>query len=165
MNKLLEIPLFIACVGLPYIGGILGSLAIARNMEWFDKLEKPIFNPPFWVFGVAWGIMYGLIGLASYFVVRNRQYGKRLILPIIVYLVHLALNWSWPPVFFGLEQIESGIGIIVAVFITALFTAISFGMISKTAAFLFIPYLQWLIFAMALNISFAVLNPAQARYQ
>lgn len=107
MSTSSEIVEFLGCVGLPYIGGILGSLVVVKNLPWYDSLNKPFFTVPPWIFGPAWGILYGVIGLASYFVLRQRRNGSSIVLPAILYLVQLLLNWSWVPVFFGLHQITA----------------------------------------------------------
>ena len=95
------------CVSLPYVGGILGSPITSKNMTWYRSLKHPKFSPPAWVFGPAWGCLYGSMGVASYLVLREIDNGANVALPLAVYGGHLLLNWSWTPVFFGLKKLKT----------------------------------------------------------
>ncbi|KAM7533158.1 hypothetical protein Aperf_G00000121245 [Anoplocephala perfoliata] len=159
MSIFTEVLKLTGCVSFPYIGGIAGALTVPPNRPWYDDLNKPSFTLPSWVFGPAWGILYGVIGLASYFVLQQGLLVASI--PLALYLVHLALNWTWTPVFFGLHQIKTGAIVIVAITISGIITAISFFTVSPIAGWLFVPYLIWLTYASYLNIGVAILNPTE----
>ncbi|VDM30509.1 unnamed protein product [Hydatigera taeniaeformis] len=148
----------VVCVGFPYIGSIVGSSVIAKNLEWYKTLTKPEFTPPAWVFGPIWGIIYGSIGLASFFFLHEAKSDANLVLPLATYFVHLLLNWSWPYVFFGLHKLKSSVGIIIATTICAALSAILFHDISAAAAYMMMPCVFFTVFASYLNIGTTVLN-------
>ncbi|KAH9277727.1 Translocator protein [Echinococcus granulosus] len=147
-----------ACVGFPYIGGIIGSSMIVKNLEWYKNLKKPKFTPPPWFFGPAWGILYGCMGLASFILLQEAKPGANITLPLVLYSTHLLLNWSWPYVFFGLRKLKISVGVIIATTICATQSAILFSGISTAAGCMMIPYVLYLIFASYLNIGTAILN-------
>jgi len=91
-------------IGLPYVGGFLGSRVVTKNMDWYKTLNKPSFSPPAWVFGPMWSILYGCMGTASYLVWKEAGDGSAT-LPLAVYGAHLLLNWSWTHVFFGMHRL------------------------------------------------------------
>lgn len=101
-----EIVRAVGCIGLPYVGGFLGSVVVFKNMEWYQSLKKPYLAPPAWVFPPAWSILYGCMGLASLYVLREADNGIDVDLALWVYGVHLLLNWSWTSIFFGLKSFK-----------------------------------------------------------
>lgn len=125
---------------------------------WFAELSKPSFMPPGYFFGIAWTILYALIGLALAIILGARGARGRGI-ALILFVVQMALNLAWSPLFFAAHQVTAALVLIVALFIVAAVTAIRFGMIRRSAGLLMVPYLGWLIFAAALNYEIMRLNP------
>ena len=128
-----------------------------RNL-WYAALAKPWFNPPGWAFPVAWTMLYILMGLALAMILNARGSRYRG-LAITLFVVQMALNLAWTPIFFGKHLVFAGFLVIVAMFVVALVTTIVFGRIRTAAAWLMVPYLGWLCFAGALNWSIMQLNP------
>ena len=95
------------CVGLPYVGGILGSSIVAKNLDWYRALKHPKLSPPPWLLCPVWSCLYGTMGIASYLVLREADNGVNVRIPLAVYGVHLLFNWSWAPVFFGLHKLKT----------------------------------------------------------
>ncbi len=125
---------------------------------WFLMLEQPAAMPPGWAFGVAWTILYAMQGLALAMVVNAR--GNRLRgIAVTLFVVQLAINLTWSPLFFALHQVTAAYWLIVAMFIAALATTLVFGGIRPLAAWLMTPYLAWICFAAALNHDYDRLNP------
>jgi tryptophan-rich sensory protein len=93
----------------PNLGGLLGTLITSDSIpDWYEKLDLPEWRPPNWLFAPAWIYLYSSMGLASYLVWRDGDgFRGRARGPLILYLVQLALNWSWTPVFFGLKNLEA----------------------------------------------------------
>lgn len=106
--KYLKIAAFII---LPNIGGWIGSFVTQSNLRpWYDSLVKPAGNPPNWVFGPVWTILYCSIGLASYLVYADlvesgNGFDKTAKLALALYVIQLALNWAWTPIFFGTHSL------------------------------------------------------------
>jgi tryptophan-rich sensory protein len=127
--------------------------------DWFAALAKPAIMPPGWVFPVAWAILYILLGLALAMVLHARGARGR---PsaIAFFLVQLALNYSWSPIFFAAHKVGAAFVVILAMITLTIVTALLFARIRPLAALLLLPYLAWLLFAAALNWQVAALNPA-----
>ncbi|KAM7533522.1 hypothetical protein Aperf_G00000122172 [Anoplocephala perfoliata] len=153
-----EIIRAVSCIGLPYVGGFLGAMLVPKDMEWYKSLKKPYLSPPPWVFGPAWSILYGCIGLASLYVLREADNGADVVLPLSVYGAHLILSWPWMGIYFGLKMFKTSIAVILGTTIGAGVSAYLFYPISPTAGYLMLPYVAWMCFASYLNISTAILN-------
>jgi translocator protein len=123
---------------------------------WFDRLNKPAFMPPGWVFPVAWTTLYILMGIALG-VVIDAQSGLRN-LALALFAAQLLLNLAWSPVFFGMHQARAAMGIIVLLIGTVIATAVVFWRVQPTAGLLMLPYIGWLLLASALNGAIIRLN-------
>jgi translocator protein len=136
-------------------GAVSGS---GEENRWFAELVKPAAQPPGWLFGVAWSILYLFIGLAFAMILHARGARSRG-LAIGLFLVQLILNLLWSPIFFGRHQVTTALFLIVLILVIAIATTMVFGRIRKAAAWLMVPYLAWLCFATILNYQIDQLNP------
>lgn len=125
---------------------------------WYATLVKPTFNPPSWLFAPVWTAIYILIAIAAYLVWRHRDGSTNYLTARAVYVIQLALNFSWSIVFFGLHSITGGLLVIILLWMTILLNIRWFGKISKTASWLLMPYFLWVSFAAILNYSIFNLN-------
>lgn len=151
---------FILSVVLSFGAGAIGSLATTSNIPtWYAALEKPFFNPPNWVFGPVWSVLYLLIGISLYLVWTAPDKKKKPKQKAYVYFgIQLGLNALWSLVFFGLHQPWLAVAVIATLLIFIVLTMQDFGRHSRTAKLLLVPYLAWVCFATALNIGVALLN-------
>lgn len=136
-------------------GAVAGS---GEDNRWFAELVKPAAQPPGWMFGVAWTILYLMIGLAFAMILHARGARQRA-LAIGLFLGQYILNLLWSPIFFGRHEVTTALYLIVGIFLLALATTFVFGRIRKAAAWLMVPYLAWLSFATILNYQIDQLNP------
>jgi tryptophan-rich sensory protein len=125
---------------------------------WFAALQKPDFMPPGWAFGVAWTVIYALIGLALAIILGARGARGRGI-ALALFSFQLVLNLAWSPLFFAGHQVTGALILIMVMFVAAAATAVRFGRIRRGAGVLMLPYLAWLPFAGALNYEIMRLNP------
>ena len=123
---------------------------------WFDALAKPGFMPPGWLFGVAWTILYVLMGIAVAQVIARKAPMRRLALHL--FAIQLVLNLLWSPIFFGFHRADIAFVTIVVLTIFVAITIMAFWGLSRSAALLLLPYLAWLLFASALNFAILRLN-------
>jgi tryptophan-rich sensory protein len=94
-----------------FLGFLSGRLANSGyGNRWFDALVKPDFMPPGWAFGVAWTILYILMGLALAMVIHARGARGRGV-AIILFLVQLLLNLAWSPLFFRAHQVDNAFAV------------------------------------------------------
>lgn len=146
-------------VPLVAILGLLSGLVGGNTEEsvWFAALRKPATFPPPIVFPVVWTALYVLMGLALAQVCAARGARWRAA-AIAAFVVQLAVNLAWSPVFFGAHQIMAGLYVIVALDLLVLLTIGLFWKVRKVAALLLLPYLAWILFATVLNWQFLQLN-------
>lgn len=144
--------------------GLLGSLATMPNVDgWYADADKAPWSPPNAVFGPVWTVLYVMMAVAAWLVWMKRQEGA--VRPALVaYLVQLALNGAWTPVFFalypaiGVTALWLAFAIIVALIAAVIYTILRFWPISRLAAVLLMPYLAWIVFAASLNVWVAAAN-------
>lgn len=144
---------------IPQLVGGFGVFFMGDSVStWYQTLEKPFFNPPSWVFGPVWLILYLLMGISAYLIWRKIGENKDAKKAMNIYWVHLLLNASWTPIFFGLHNIGLAFMNIIILWILILILIIKFWKISKTASYLLIPYIAWVTIATVLNASIWYLN-------
>ncbi len=134
------------------------SGALFRPGEWYERLNKPWWRPPNWLFGPAWTVLYCMIATAGWLVWRVDGFGW----PIVVYLVSLAFNAGWSAVFFGMRRPDLAFGELVLLWLSIAATILVFWPVRQDAALLLVPYLGWVTFAGGLNLAIWRLNPQTA---
>lgn len=141
------------------LAGIIGSVfTIPAIPGWYANLVKPFFTPPNWIFAPAWTILYILMGISLYLILRDGKKAKNYKLALGLFGSQLILNALWSIIFFGFNFLIVSSVEILTLWIFILLTILEFRKISKTAAYLLIPYICWVSFAAVLNISILVLN-------
>ena len=151
--------LFVVSLAVVAAVAALGGVATSRSVgEWYDGLERAPWNPPSWVFGPAWTVLYLLMGVAAWLVAREGLDDSAVRLALTLYAIQLSLNLGWSVVFFGLRRPGLGLVVIVALFVAIAATAIAFDAVSPTAAWMLAPYLLWVAFAGSLNAWIAFAN-------
>jgi tryptophan-rich sensory protein len=140
-------------VGVLGIGSLIGVFT-GGGGEWYDNLEKPFFNPPSWVFGPVWSTLYVLIGIAGWriYMIDPRSTAMKL------WWAQMVLNFAWSPVWFGAHLLWPAFVVIVLMWLAIIGFMLMARPLDKLASWLFLPYLLWVSFASALNLSIALLN-------
>ena len=139
------------------LGGIAGSYTAGGISEWYQMLNKPFFNPPGWVFGPVWTILYLLMGYSLY-LIWNHTASKKRNIAITVFLFQQILNFAWSFLFFYYNMIGWALFEIILLWVNIVVMLLLFYKIKPIAAYINIPYLLWVSFATLLNASFYVLN-------
>ncbi len=152
------VKLAITIVGTLVLGSFSGLATIDAIPGWYATLNKPSFNPPNWVFGPAWTLLYTLMGMAAGLIWTCTAEHSRKRRALAVYAVQLGLNMAWSLIFFGLKEPA-----LALVEIAVLWGAIAwcirvFHPLHRTAAYLLVPYLLWVTFASVLNGAIVALN-------
>ena len=136
----------------------LGGLATSGGVEtWYPTLVKPSFNPPDWIFGPVWTMLYLLMAIAAWRVWRRPPSGPRSA-ALTAFGLQLALNLAWSVLFFGLHLPGAALIEIVFLLGAIAWTARLFLRQDRLAGVLFVPYLLWVAFAALLNASIWLLN-------
>jgi tryptophan-rich sensory protein len=155
----INIPMLLAFILLAHLAGFIGSYFTAQNIDvWYATLNKPDFNPPNWVFAPVWLTLYTLMGVGAY-LVAEKGITKASKVALGIFGFQLAINAIWSMAFFGLRSPILGLVVIVLLWFAIAEMMILFSKISKSAAWIQVPYLLWVSFATILNISIVFLNP------
>ena len=142
------------CLAIGAIGGAVTSTSVGT---WYQSLRKPPFNPPDWIFGPVWTVLYITMAVAAWRVWRRLGFGGARY-ALTLFAIQLALNLAWSIVFFGFRQIGMALVEIVVLLAFIVATAIAFWRADRAAGLLFVPYLGWVGFAALLNASLWRLN-------
>lgn len=134
----------------------LGGVFVGPG-DWYANLRKPAFNPPGWVFGPVWTLLYVMMGASAWLVWRRTGF-KHAGTALGLFILQLILNAIWTPLFFGLKSPGASLVVIVGLWVAILATALAFKNRSRLAALLLLPYLVWVSFATVLNASLWYLN-------
>jgi translocator protein len=135
----------------------IGILIGITNLpgSWYAQLVKPAFNPPNWVFGPVWTVLYAMIG----FVGARTWLARRSKPAMKLWFAQMALNFAWSPLFFGLNLMDAALVVIIGLWISILLFIRTSWKQDRLSAALFLPYLLWVTFATLLNVSLIALNP------
>ena len=155
MHKIIKL---IISLGIPQIIGFLGSIFTMSSVKtWYPILVKPIFQSPSWLFGPVWTLLFVMIGLSLYLFWQVKSKLKKS-LGYIIFAVQMFLNFLWSVLFFGLKNPLFALIEIFILWAFILTNIIVFYKVSKTSAYLLIPYLLWVTFATILNFAIVLLN-------
>lgn len=157
-NKFQFFP-FLICILIPLSIGAMGGLLTFESVKaWYTTLNKPSFNPPNYIFGPVWSILYVLMGISSYLVWQRRKIVFGYSWAVGVYILQLLLNLMWSYLFFYQHQIGFALIEIGVLLLTIIINSFIFYRINKIAGLLFIPYILWVSFASYLTYSIFILN-------
>lgn len=136
--------------------GALSAFLTRNSMDIYEELIVPPLAPPSWVFPVVWTILFILMGISAYLIYISDSPYKNSALKI--YAIQLVVNFFWTIIFFNLEMYLFAFIWLLLLLVLIILMIMSFSMINKTAAYLQIPYLLWVMFAGYLNLSIYLLN-------
>lgn len=141
------------------LAGIVGSFFTSPAIPgWFATLEKPFFNPPNWLFGPVWFLLYAMMGVSIYLIweeVGKNKYTKK---AMTLFWIHLFFNATWSIIFFGMQNLLLALVNIVIIWVFIIVLIKEFYSINRVSSYLLIPYLLWVSFATLLNYSIWQLN-------
>ena len=130
---------------------IIGSIAnININADgWYEELVKSPLNPPGYVFGIVWPILYLLMGIVSF--LAAEKIWK-------LFIIQLALNAAWSWIFFYYQlPIIALLDIALLMLVNAMILS-NLKSFSRALFLIYLPYMLWLCFAAFLNVSIIYLN-------
>ena len=149
----------IIAVAAPIVIGGLSGFATARGVStWYPTLVKPSFNPPAWVFGPVWTVLYLMMGVAAFLVWRQGISADGVRVALVVFVVQLALNGLWSILFFGMQSPGWALVEIVVLWLAIGVTIRLFWVVVPAAGALLLPYLAWVSFAAVLNFTIWQIN-------
>jgi tryptophan-rich sensory protein len=152
-----SIKLIIAILLPMVIGGFSGFLTANSINDWYSTLQQPSFNPPNWVFGPVWTILYLIMGISLYRIWilpvsedRNKAIG--------IFALQMTLNFFWSLIFFRWHLIGFALAEIILMWVMIATMILRFKKLDTAAGLMNVPYLLWVTFASALNGAYFILN-------
>lgn len=139
------------------VAGVSAAATIASVGGWYVRLAKPPFNPPNWIFGPVWTLLYIAMAVAAWRVWRSRSRGP-VAVALSLYAVQLSLNFAWSILFFGLHRVSLALIDIICLLVALGSTTRAFLKRDAVAGALMTPYLAWVLFAALLNYAIWRLN-------
>lgn len=139
------------------VGGIAGFLT-RNSMEDFAMLSQPPLSPPGWLFPIVWTILYTLMGISAYIIKKADADADLKSSALKIYYLQLFVNFLWPIFFFRKEWYFFSLLWLILLWILIAVMITRFYSVSKTAAYLNIPYFIWVTFATYLNAGIWLLN-------
>ena len=134
-------------------GGLFGPDAS------YAALLKPTWNPPSWVFGPVWTLLYAMMAVALWVIRREPESADGLRRrALILFAIQFALNMAWTPLFFALHSPGLAFAEICVLWVALLWTVLAFGRVRALAGYLLLPYLLWVSFALVLNGTIWLMN-------
>lgn len=165
VKKMKNIFKLIIAIAVCEMAGVIGSVfTIPSITGWYAGVVKPALNPPAWVFGPVWTMLYALMGVSAWLVWMkldsDSRVGvtKKIKIALSIFFGQLVLNVFWSIIFFGLHSPGGALVEIAFLWLAILATIIEFYKISKLAAWLLVPYILWVSFALYLNYAIWLLN-------
>lgn len=157
MNKYLKITYLVAiCLAVGYLSSKVTQSSITT---WYPTIEKPVFNPPNWVFAPVWTLLFIMMGVSAGLIWDKITDQKELVKKgLLFFTAQLVLNALWSYLFFGLKNVLLASIEIVILLLVIFETYQVFNKIDKKASYLLIPYMVWVSFATLLTVSILVLN-------
>ena len=150
----------------PYIISILIALGVGAlsayvtkdYMNIYDEIVKPPLAPPGIVFPIVWTILYTLMGVSSAMVYLNCKRKDCNDTWGVIYILQLVVNFFWSIIFFRMRSFLFAFIWLLILIALVIWMIIEFKKVSRTSAYLQIPYLLWILFAAFLNLMIFILN-------
>jgi tryptophan-rich sensory protein len=155
MSPIKSILGLLVSIGITFSAAYVGSRFPVD--AWYGALTKPSWNPPNWVFGPVWGLLYLLIAIAAWLVWREKGFAGAG-MALAIFGIQLVLNAAWSWIFFGLHELGFALVEILVLWGAILWTILAFWRVTTVSGILLIPYLLWVTFASVLNFTLWNLN-------
>lgn len=140
------------------VSALGGALTQTSIEEWYPTLVKPPETPDPGVFPAVWSILYAMMGVSAFLMLRDAGSVPAARPALWAYGAQLALNVAWSALFFGLRAPFAAAFEIVILLAAIGATGVLFWRRSRTAALLLLPYGLWVAFAAWLTWRIALLN-------
>lgn len=138
---------------------LLGALASPVDTGWYAALNKPAWQPPDWLFGPAWTLIYALAAIAAVSAWWGATNPAARVRVVGLFGVNAVLNILWSVLFFTLQQPTWALAEVALLWLSIVALILGLWSCSRAASVLLVPYLLWVTFAAVLNGEIVHLNP------
>ena len=149
----------------PYLIAAIIALAVAglgawatQLGPWYYNLKKPTWQPPDWVFGPAWTLIFALIAVSAALAWEHSPDNLKRIWVVALFAINGLLNILWSVLFFTLKHPNWALLEVIFLWLSIVALIALVMPISTLASWLLVPYLVWVAFAAYLNLSIVRLN-------
>lgn len=142
-----------AALSVAVLGGLMTEIG-----PWYASLRKPAWQPPEWLFGPAWTVIFALIAMSGVAVWRRTQSARERRIILLLFLANALLNVLWSVLFFRLQRPDWAFAEVIALWLSIVVLIVALRRRSSAAAWLLVPYLLWVAFAAYLNWTVVQLN-------
>ena len=151
-----KIVTFILFLSITFSASLIGGLATINFKEpWYSLLNKPVFNPPDWIFAPVWTTLYLMMTVAVWIFWHTKNEN---INTVYIYFIHLIFNTTWSVVFFVFHNMVLALIILIILIALIIILILRFKRVNMFSVYLMIPYLLWCCFALILNTSLIMIN-------
>ena len=145
---------------------VLGVIAVAAigghfsvmNREWYEALRKPVWQPPNWLFGPVWTLIFILTAISLILIWNTEPRSGLTCVIMAAAVLNGVLNIAWSALFFGNKLIFPAIYDALLLCLTVIFIMVAAWPVSRLASLLLIPYALWTAFATYLTSTIYRLN-------
>ena len=151
-----KIVTFILFLSITFSASLIGGLATINFKEpWYSLLNKPVFNPPDWIFAPVWTTLYLMMTVAIWIFWHTKN---KNINTVYIYFIHLIFNTTWSVVFFVIHNMVLALIVLIILIALIINLILRFKRVNMFSVYLMIPYLLWCCFALILNTSLIMIN-------
>lgn len=160
MNQTLKTGLLaVFSFGIVFAAAAIGNLATMPSIPtWYATLNKPFFNPPNWIFGPVWTLLFTLLAISFWRILKMPKNTPDRNAAIVSFAVQLALNPLWSIVFFYIHAPLLALIVVALLELSVLAMIRNFSRVDRIAGRLQWPYAAWVAFATLLNAAIVGLN-------
>ena len=119
----------------------------------FDSDYEPFFQPPGWIIGSIWSVLYVMLAISFYTTIVNRSEINYRNIAIALFVIQMIANLMWPRVFDDAKYLQSLLLIVVMVVLTIVYAYLTYGG-NKQGSMLVWPYIAWITFAGIINAAY-----------
>lgn len=119
----------------------------------FNSEYKPFFQPPGWVIGPIWAVLYTTLAISIFLAITNRDKIDNKMLVFGFFFIQMALNLMWPDVFNSARYLLSLVMIILMTLFSILYAVFIYDSV-PVASKLVWPYIAWIAFASMINVAY-----------
>ena len=119
----------------------------------FNSEYKPFFQPPGWIIGPIWAVLYTTLAISIFLAITNRDKIDNKMLVFGFFFIQMALNLMWPDVFNSARYLLSLVMIILMTLFSILYAIFIYESV-PVASKLVWPYIAWIAFASMINVAY-----------
>jgi tryptophan-rich sensory protein len=149
-------PLIVAFICAACVAG-LGAL-MTQLGPWYQSLHRPSFQPPDWLFGPAWTLIFSLAAIAGALAWQSHPPLKLWARITSLFAVNGVLNIAWSALYFRLHRPDWALAETLPLWLSVLALILVLRHCTRTGSLLMVPYLFWVSFAAVLNLAVVRLN-------